>query len=315
MSLVDEIGGLDPAVLAVLEAARAGDLDRLRGLLEADPGAANPRWAHGQQPTRPRMEVVPLSCVSLGVFEGTNRAGNEGLLAQALIEAGADIELDHGGPLKTAISYYAPDVARVLLDAGAAVDSPDGGGMPLAYALSFGFTDLAEMLAEAGAAVDMRFAAGLGQLDVVRSYVLPDGTLRPDAGRLADPYENRFRCERTRANILCQALCFACLHARRPTVEFLLALGADVNQEVPGLNQLGGTVLHALTAGVPYGQVGDRHRYDDLRLPIIELLLRHGADANLPDSRFHSTALGWARHHHAGRIHDLLAAHVAESSP
>ena len=146
------------------------------------------------------------------------------------------MDIDSGGPLKTAVSYCAPGSVRALLEAGAAVDSPDGSGMPMAYALTFGFTHIAELLANHGAQLDLRFAAGLGRLDVVRSFVRAEGSLTSDAGRLADPYENRFRCERTRANGLCQALYFACLHVRMDTAEYLLELGADVNQEVPGLN-------------------------------------------------------------------------------
>jgi hypothetical protein len=153
----------------------------------------------------------------------------------------------------------------------------------------------------------MRFAAGLGKLDVVKSFVTPDGSLEPDAGRLADPYENRFRCERTRANILSQALEFACGNARLETAEYLLELGADVNLEVPGLNQLGGSVLHSLTAGVPFGASRDSHDFDERRMPMIELVLRHGASVTLRDSRFHSTPLGWADHHGARRIFDMLA--------
>ena len=164
----------------------------------------------------------------------------------------------------------------------------------------------ADLLNRFGARLDRRFAAGLGKLNVVKSFVNPDGSLTPDAGRLDDSYENWFRCERTRANILCQALHFACLNARRETAEFLLELGADVNQEVPGVNRLGGTVLHGLTSGVSMGAGNNPHVDDERRLPLIELLLRHGARVTLRDSRFHSTPLGWVHHHDATRIFNLL---------
>lgn len=177
----------------------------------------------------------------------------------------------------------------------------------MAYALGFGFTEVAELLARFGAKLDLRFAAGLGRLDVVKHFINPDGSLKPDAGRLADPYENWFRCERTRANVLCQALYFAGLHSRLETVEFLLELGADVNQEAPGVNRLGGTILHCLMAGVPLGASGDPHLYDERRVPVIELLLRHGASVTMRDSRFQSTPLGWAHHHGATRLFDLLS--------
>jgi len=298
---------LDPTVQQVIAAARRGELATMVGLLRADPAAANQRWVRGHTPEQIPNDSIPLDCVSEGVFYGTNTQRNDYQLARALIRAGADVDVDNGGPLKTAVSYYAPGAVRALLEAGAAVDSPEGNGMPMAYALGFGFSDIAELLADHGAQLDLRFAAGLGRLDLVKSFVNVDGSLSPDAGRLADPYENWFRCERTRANVLCQALNFACVHLRMEVADYLLELGADVNQEVPGLNQLGGTVLHALTAGVPAGASRDSHADDDRRIPVIRLLLQHGADVTLQDSRFHSTPLGWADHHGSQRIFDLLA--------
>ena len=298
---------LDPTVQKVIAAARGGDLIRLRALLRADPTAANPRWVREDMaPARIPNDSIPLFCAAEAVFNRTNRRGNDDEIAAALIKAGAEVDIERGTPLTSAVSYNAYGIVRALLEGGALVNGVDGDGMPLAYALHFGFTDVAELLARYNPTLDLRFAAGLGRLDVVKCFVNLDGSLKHDAGRLADPYENRFRCERTRANILCQALYFSCLHARLETVEFLLELGADVNQEVPGINRLGGTVLHGLTAGVPFGANGDPHLYDERRRPVIELLLRHGASVTLRDSRFHSTPLGWAHHHGATRIFDQL---------
>jgi hypothetical protein len=78
-----------------------------------------------------------------------------------------------------------------------------------------------------------------------------DGSLKPGAGALADPYgqelkqrgQSPFRCKRTRPNILSQALCFACVHNRLEVADFLLAQGADINAIVPGLD-MKATVLH-----------------------------------------------------------------------
>lgn len=298
---------LDPGVQKAIAAVRSGDLNSLRALLRIDPAAANPRWVHADvTPTTIPNDSIPLHCLAEAVFNGTNPHRNDYELARALIQAGADVDLDNGTPLKSAVSYNAVGAARALLEGGAAVDGPDGSGMPMAYALGFGFTDLAELLARFGATLDMRFAAGLGRLEEVKRFVHPDGSLSSDAGRLADPYENRFRCERTRANILSQALYFACLHSRLETVEFLLELGAAVNQEVPGVNRPGGAVLHFLAAGVPLGAGGDPHRYDERRLPVIELLLKRGARVALRDSRFQATPLGWAYHHNAKRVVEVL---------
>src|SRR5258708_8782931 len=145
-------------------------LGRLQALLRANPGAANARWVRGWVAQRIPMEAVPLNVVALGVFEGTNQRRNDYQLARALIRAGADIEFDNGGPLKTAVSYYSIGAVRALVESGASVDSPDGSGMPMAYALRFGFTDIAELLERAGAPLDMRFAPGLGRLCLVKSF-------------------------------------------------------------------------------------------------------------------------------------------------
>ena len=223
-----------------------------------------------------------------------------------MIQAGADVEFNNGDPLKTAVSYYARGAVETLVEAGALVDGGDGTGMPMAYAMGFGFREIAHTLDHHGAALDMRFAAALGKLDIARTFVNPDGSLKPEAGRLDDPYENLFRAERTRVNILSQSLYFACANAHLEVASYLLDLGADVNQEVPGLNQLGGTVLHALTGGVPVGAGGDSHMYDESRVPLAQLLLDRGASITLEDSRFHSTPLGWAKHHHNHCMIDLL---------
>ena len=305
-NIAEAVARLEPAVRDVIAAARRGDLATLIALLHANPQAANPRWQDGVSPERIRIEAVPLCCGALGLFEGTNKSGNDAELTRALIQAGADVEFNNGDPLKTAVSYYARGAVETLLEAGASVDGTDGSGMPMAYAMGFGFRKIAHTLDHHGAALDMRFAAGLGKLDITRTFVNPDGSLTPEAGRLDDPYENLFRAERTRANILSQSLYFACTNSHLEVASYLLDLGADVNQEVPGLNQLGGTVLHALTGGVPVGAGGDPHMYDDSRVPLAQLLLDRGASTALEDSRFHSTALGWAKHHHNQYMIDLL---------
>lgn len=52
------------------------------------------------------------------------------------------------------------------------------------------------------------------------------------------------------------------------------------------------------------------HRYDERRLPAVELLLRRGASVTVRDSRFRSTPLGWAAHQGATRIFDVLRSHA-----
>ena len=182
---------LKEAVRKVLEAVRHGDLRAVRQILGDDPSAANASWVAGYSPPEyPNVqnECVPLFMICQGVFDGTNRKGNEYEIARALIDAGADIHVNEDALLSSAAaSLGAMGVARALLEAGAPIDGPQDGRReePLCAALFFGFTELSEYLASQGAMLDMRFAAGLGQLEKVKSYFNDDGSLKPGAGELS----------------------------------------------------------------------------------------------------------------------------------
>ena len=252
---------LDPSVQTVIAAVRAGDLRRLQQILLSDPASANPVWVFGfVAPTPVPNDSIPLFCVSEGVWRGTNGQGNEYELTRALIAAGAELEIEGGLPLASAVSFDVIRVVQALLDAGAIADGIDRDGLPMAYAMVFGFAAVAELLAERGAQLDLRFAAGLGWLELVKSWFSADGSLKPGAGSLADPYglewkrrgQSVFRCERTRPNILSQALYFACVHNKLDVAAFLLSQGADINAIVPGLD-VRATVLHRVATMDAHG--------------------------------------------------------------
>src|SRR5262249_61926643 len=113
-------------------------------------------------------------------------------------------------------------VVEALVDCGAMVDGVDRDGVPMAYAMHFGFTAIAELLAGRGAKLDLRFAAALGRLELVKSFFSADGSLKRDAGSLADPYglerkqrgPSPFLCPRTPQSVLSQSLYFACVITR-----------------------------------------------------------------------------------------------------
>jgi hypothetical protein len=106
-----------------------------------------------------------------------------------------------------------------------------------------------------------------------------------------DPYalehklrgQSPFRCERTRENVLSQALYFACIHGWLEIAEFLLDQGAEINLIVPGLDSRA-AVLHHLV----YRETG--------LAPVLRFLVGRGADFTVRDRVYHSTPLGWARH-------------------
>ena len=247
-------------------------------------------------------DSIPLFCVSEGVWRGTNRQGNEYELTRALIGAGAEVEIGGGLPLASAVSFDVIRAVEALLDAGAIADGVDRDGLPMAYAMVFGFGAVAELLAERGAQLDLRFAAGLGWLELVKSWFSADGSLKPGAGSLADPYglewkrrgQSVFRCERTRRNILSQALYFACVHSKVDVADFLLSQGADINAIVPGLD-VRATVLHRMATMDAYGYT------------VIRFLLARGASPEIRDEQYHRTPADWARYHKREDVGGSLA--------
>ena len=317
---------LHPPVQDAIEAIRANDLAGLRGVLRRDPTAANPRWEEGYDSSHESRVVsmvndcIPLFRVSEAVFRGDIPVGaGEYAMTKALLDAGGDADYFGGYPLVGAVSYNAVHVVRALIEGGAAVDGVDGDGLPMAYALFFGFTEVAELLAEAGAKLDMRFAAGVGDVDRVRSYFAADGTLVAGAGALADPYGHEHkqlhgvvhRCDRTAANMLSQALLFACLHDHLDAADALVDQGADVNAFVPGHPEGPATALHRLTLTGSGGPTRDRLEVERRRLPAVRFLLDHGVDVRVREPSHDATALGWAVHMKCDLIAEALRAHGA----
>jgi uncharacterized protein len=298
---------LDPVVRDVIVAVRTGDFARLHAILQAEPSAANPKWVSGFRIPEPiPNDSIPLFCVSEAVFRKTNKRGNEYEITQALLNAGADIEITGGQALTGAVSFNAINVVESLLDGGALVDGVDGDGTPMAYAMHFGHIRMAELLARRGAKLDLRFAAGVGRVDVMKGFFNSDGTLKPGAGTLADPYgfeykvrgKSAFRCERTRPNILSQALYFACRHHRLEAAKFLLSQGAEINAIVPGLDARA-TILHWMASS----------SHAEGSLSVISFLLDHGANPNIRDEYHNETPLGWARYCKREDVVDLLTSY------
>ena len=186
---------LDPAVKNVIAAVRKGDLDGLHNALDEVPEAANPRWVtdHRAGESDIPNDSIPLFCVCEGVFRGTNKQGNEGELARALLQAGADPDLcwkpmEGGRQFQLSARTGSPHRTRSRYD----IEGP-APGIFMAYPILFGFTQICELLAAAGAQLDLHFAAGLGRLDQMECWVDGVEKLLPDPG-LADPYMQSRPC-------------------------------------------------------------------------------------------------------------------------
>jgi ankyrin repeat protein len=154
------------AEIALVEAARQGDLAEVRELLETgtDPGrpienasalAHAARGGHAQ--------VVELLLNSGADIEGGNGLsplacagyGGQDEIARLLIERGANIEADTGGEGTALFQASAENhlsTVRLLLDSGAAVDAKtEKRATPLLVATAAGHLDVVVQLIEAGA--------------------------------------------------------------------------------------------------------------------------------------------------------------------
>jgi ankyrin repeat protein len=155
----------EPVAIELALAVHFGQLDILRGLLTerselASVGMVGPKGLEGGWRT-------PLHVATdwPGYFPLAPES------AAILLEAGADPNLDCGGgrpetPLHWAASNDDVDVAAVLIDGGARLDTPGGSiGTPLDNAVGYGCWNVARLLAQRGAPVDRLWhAAALGML-------------------------------------------------------------------------------------------------------------------------------------------------------
>lgn len=146
--------------LDVFEAAAAGDLDRLRALVEAAPTLANAYAPDG---------FHPLGLAAF--FRHRDVAG-------WLLEHGADPALPSRNPLRVTALHSAVatdagprdmDLVRLLVDAGAPLDAPHGGGgTPLHTAAFIGDVEVVRLLLERGADARVRTDDGRTAAEIAR---------------------------------------------------------------------------------------------------------------------------------------------------
>jgi uncharacterized protein len=121
------IPGDDAVAIGLHRAVHRGDLDAIRGLLAGQPGLARARIVAPDGGARTPLHLVTD-------WPGYFPRGPE--VAKLLISAGADVSAPGTGPdgengetpLHWAASSDDVDVAAVLIDAGADLEAPGGGG-------------------------------------------------------------------------------------------------------------------------------------------------------------------------------------------
>jgi ankyrin repeat protein len=244
------------------------DLTRLEALLADDPALAGMKMEHWSD----HHGAEPLGYIAMLRFDA-RRLGlprdlpGTGAVARALPAAGAPVDGRPGDPetpLITAASYGDAEVARVLIESGAALDAtaaPNAGGVPggtaLLHAAVFGITEVVDVLVAAGAQIHgIEQAAAAGDVT---------GWLTTQT-----PLQARIR-----------ALVMAADHQRLPVIDQLLAAATPIDavDEQWGRQALQVAARNGRVAGV-------RH------------LLARGADPGIRDPLHHRTALDWCRPEH-----------------
>lgn len=273
MRHIDDLARSDSAVArfeAAVDAIVAGDSDTLRRLLREHPELVMQRSSRGHGCTL-------LHYVSANGVEGYRQKTPPNIvpITQFLLDAGADVRAtahcyDHDDTtlMLTATSMHPKNAGvmipllETLVAAGADVHHKEGRWPIVRACLANGQPEAAAWLAERGAAVDLPGAAGMGRLDLVRSFVAADGALKNGATQkqLRDAWEN------------------ASWYGETEVLRYLMDAGVD-----PALaNAEGATALHrAAYAG---------------HVAAVELLLARGAPTGPTDQSYGTTPLGWARH-------------------
>jgi ankyrin repeat protein len=271
------LAGSDVAAFeAAADAIVAGDEAVLRRLIDADPALVHARSTreHG---------ATLLHYVSANGVEGYRQHTPRNIvaIAEMLLDAGAEVDAEaevYGGGSTTlgltATSAH-PRAAgeqipliRLLLDRRARMERPGiaGGDHGIVHAcLGNGCPEAAVYLAERGAYLGIVEAAGVGRLDVVRTFFDAQGKAKE--GIAADEVHTAFR--------------YACVYGRDPVVEFLVEQGVDL----AGHSGDGQTGLH-------YAGMGGQ-------LSTIKLLLRHRAPLEARNT-YGGTVLGqtlWSAGH------------------
>lgn len=265
-----------------------GDIATLERLLREDPDLIR---AHS---TREHQATLLHYVAANGVEDFRQKTPKNAVeVVELLLKAGAEVDAanwDYGqgtalGLVATSIHPWLAGVQNALLEAlldhGAAVDGLPEGWNPLIAALHNDRPEAAAFLAARGARLDLEGAAGVGRLDVVKSFFKEEsirtgsGSDRPlltsssdrslirtessDRPLLTSSSDRVSRLQGATIAQLQSGFIWACEYGRKHVVEFLLDKGVDLRA---GQNT-GQTALHL---AVHRGQ-----------LEIIKLLLERGA--------------------------------------
>jgi Ankyrin repeats (3 copies) len=257
---------------AAVDAIIIGDIATLERLLRANPSLVRARSTR-------RHHSTLLHYVGSNGVEGFRQRTPNNIVkvAEVLLDAGADINATadiYGGGSDTlglAATSIHPVTAGVqeelmalLLARGASLGGKKGAAAwstVINACHANGRPGAAGFLARRADGLDLEAAAGVGRLDIVKTFFDANGHLTTNA--TAEQMQDGFT--------------WACEYGRTEVVEFLLQRGMDVAAKLRHHRQTG---MH----WAAYGGYADT----------VRVLLRHNAPVNVKDETFEGTPLGWA---------------------
>ncbi len=287
-----------------------GDIDNVRSLLAADPGAV-----HFQAPCKKR----PLSCAA--------EFGRRDIV-ELLLAAGADPnaqEADgyHTFPLVAAAKHNDPAMVQMLLEHSADPNAQtDGAEVALSEALGHGNRDMANLIASYGGAEPVHCLAWGGDIVTLAAVLHANPKLALSAIYIPNPERPKEAAQALRLalhhGVNPKDICLWSLFRASGNAELLrvfLEAGANpnVNDEAGG----GCTLLHYLAArpdAKPSIEVLLQFKANinardgcfgftpltwavvQRRLDMVQFLLAHGAAIELPDDQPWTTPRFWAKH-------------------
>lgn len=207
----------EPLAVELTAVIKAGDVERLRGLLASNPGLASCVVEDAKGGGR-----TPLHLFADWPGHNPNPAAIVGTLATAgaNLNAPAVAMWHQETPLHWAASNDDVELADALLDAGADIEhqgSSIDGGPPLSCAAGYGQWQVAQRLVERGARTQLWHEAALGLMPaIVRRF---ESEAAPEAAVLSGAFWN------------------ACHGGQLAVAQYLLMRGANLNWATPWSGQ------------------------------------------------------------------------------
>lgn len=255
---------------AAVDAIVAGDIETLNRLLHDHPALIQMRSMR-------RHRSTLLLYVGANGVEGYRQRTpkNAPRIAEILLDAGAEVDavgdMYRGtttlGLVATSVHPVQAGVQEALIDLlvarGASLDravAPDyTRGRVVNACLANGRGEGAALVAQRGAPLDLEGAAGVGRLDIVRTFLDEEGHLT--SGATQDELKSGFA--------------WACAYGHIDVVRFLLDRGVDV------------AALHR-------GETPLHHAAFGGHAAVVALLLERAAPVNVKDETWQGTPLDWA---------------------